>query len=331
MVNPTDFDDLKDFILSRNRMRMSHVYKPAMLQVVLRQGGEATRDEIAAEIMIRDVLQLEHYRKKIVHPMPGMRLVRDGILEVDGDVYRLAPPFDALTRSEQLELMAACEHRIEEHLETYGDQFGNNIDDPVPGSVRYEVLKRAGGRCELCGVSHEEVQLDVDHIVPRSKEGTNDPSNLQVLCRTCNAQKHNRDDTDFRDVNASYEHRDPGCLFCDVADRIIEENELAFVVKDGHAVTIGHSLIIPRRHVANYFDLHQSERNAIDQLLKLRREALIEGDKSIEGFNVGINVGEAAGQSVFHVHVHLIPRRAGDVDDPRGGVRGVIPGKRKYN
>ena len=124
--------------------------------------------------MSRDVLQLEHYRKQIVHPMPGKRLVRDGILEVDGDVYRLAPPFDALTRSEQLELIAACEHRIEEHLETYGDQFGNNIDDPVPGSVRYEVLKRAGGRCELCGVSHEEVQLDVDHIVPRSKGGTND-------------------------------------------------------------------------------------------------------------------------------------------------------------
>lgn len=331
MANPTDFDDLKSFILSRNRMRMSHVYKPAMLQVVLRQGGEATRDEIAAEIMSRDMLQLEHYRKKIVHPMPGKRLVRDGILKVDGDVYRLAPPFDALTRSEQLELMAACEHRIEEHLETYGDQFGNNIDDPVPGSVRYEVLKRAGGRCELCGVSREEVQLDVDHIVPRSKNGTNDAGNLQVLCRTCNAQKHDRDDTDFREVNASYEQREPGCPFCDADGRIIEENELAFVIEDRYAVSDGHSLIIPRRHVNDYFDLHQSERNAIDQLLKARRDALIAGGTNIEGFNVGINVGAFAGQTVFHVHVHLIPRRAGDVDDPKGGVRGVIPGKQKYD
>ncbi len=171
---------------------MSYIYKPVMLQTVLRQGGIATRDEIAAEIMSRDLLQLEHYRKKIVHPMPGKRLVRDGILEFDGDAYRLAPPFDTLTRSEQLELMAACEHRIEAHLEIYGDQFGNNIDDPVSGSLRYEVLKRSGGRCKLCGVSHEEVRLDVDHIVPRSKGGSNDESNLQVLCRTCNSQKTTR-------------------------------------------------------------------------------------------------------------------------------------------
>ena len=331
MANPTDFNDLKAFILNRGRMRMSYIYKPVMLQTVLRQGGIATRDEIAAEIMSRDLLQLEHYRKKIVHLMPGKWLVRDGILEFDGDAYRLAPPFDTLTRSEQLELMAACEHRIEAHLEIYGDQFENNIDDPVSGSLRYEVLKRSGGRCELCGVSHEEVRLDVDHIVPRSKGGSNDESNLQVLCRTCNSQKNNKDDTDFRDVNAKYELRQPGCPFCEADSRIIEENELAFVIEDGHAVTDGHSLIIPRRHANDYFDLHQSERNATDHLLKVRKEALITNDASIDGFNVGINVGAAAGQTVSHVHIHLIPRRAGDVDDPRGGVREVIPNKQKYD
>lgn len=309
---------------------MSHVYKPVMLGAVLQNGGVATRDEVAAEIMRRDFLQLEHYRKNIVHPMPGTRLVRDGILEFDGNAYKLAPPFNEMTRSQQLELMAACEHRIEEHIETYGDQFGNNTNDPVPGSVRYEVLKRAGGRCELCGVSREEVQLDVDHIVPRSKNGGNEASNLQVLCRTCNAQKHNRDDTDFRDVNASYEQRELGCPFCDADDRIIEENELAFVIEDGYPVTTGHSLIIPRRHVANYFDLHQSERNAIDQLTRARRKSLIANDGEIAGFNLGVNSGEAAGQTVFHVHVHLIPRRLGDVDDPIGGIRSVIPDMQKY-
>ena len=101
--------------------------------------------------------------------------------------------------------------------------------------------------------------------------------------------------------------------------------------RDGDAVTDGHSLIIPGRHVEDYFDLHQSEQNAIDQLLKARREALIAGGTRIEGFNVGINVGAAGGQTVFHVHVHLIPRRAGDVDDPKGGIRGVIQGKQKYD
>ena len=128
MANPTDFDDLKAFILKR--MRMTHIYKPVMLQSVLREGGSATRDEVAAEIMARDQLQLEHYRKKVVHPMPGKRLVRDGILEFDGEAYKLAPPFDALSRSQQLELIAVCERRIEEHLETYGDQFGNTPTTP---------------------------------------------------------------------------------------------------------------------------------------------------------------------------------------------------------
>ena len=331
MTKPTDFDDLKAFILSRSRMKMSHVYKPTMLQAVLRGGGVATRNEVAAEIMSRDLLQLEHYRKKIVHPMPGKRLVRDGILEFDGENYRFAPPFDALTRSQHLELMAACEHRIEAHLEVYGDQFGNNTDNAVPGSVRYQVLKRAGGRCELCGASHTEVQLDVDHIVPRSKGGPNDISNLQALCRTCNAQKLNKDDTDFREVNASYDHRAPGCPFCDPVDRIVEENDLAFLMEDGYAVTEGHSLIIPHRHIEDYFDLHQSERNAIDQLLKSRRKALTTEDTTIKGFNVGINVGAAAGQTIFHVHVHLIPRREGDIDDPKGGVRGVIPSRQRYD
>jgi ATP adenylyltransferase len=332
MDNPKDFEDLKDFILSAKRMKMSQVYKPVMLQTVLRQNGTASRDEIASEIMSRDVLQLEHYRRKIVHPMPGKRLVRDGILEFDGDTYQLAAPFDNLSRSQHLELIATCERRIEEHIESYGNQFSGRNDDPVPGSIRYEILKRAGGRCELCGVSYEEVPLDVDHIIPRSENGSNEESNLQALCRTCNSQKSNTDDTDFRKVNASYEVREKDCPFCDADDRTIEENELAFVIEDGFAVTEGHSLVIPRRHIDDYFDLHQSERNAIDQLLQSRRKALSEQDKdnNIEGFNVGINVGEVAGQTVSHVHVHLIPRRSGDVDDPRGGVRGVIPGKQKY-
>ena len=76
MDKPKDFDDLKDFVLSPKRMRMTHIYKPSMLQAVLRRDGTATRDEIATEIMSRDVLQLEHYRRNIVHPMPGKRLVR---------------------------------------------------------------------------------------------------------------------------------------------------------------------------------------------------------------------------------------------------------------
>ena len=108
------------------------------------------------------------------------------------------------------------------------------------------------------------------------------------------------------------------------------DNELAVAVEDLYPVTPTHMLIIPRRHVSDYFELHQPERNAIEQLLHDARGHLATRDKSISGFNIGVNVGEVAGQTVGHAHVHLIPRREGDMDDPRGGVRGVIPARQKY-
>lgn len=208
--------------------------------------------------------------------------------------------------------------------------FGDSNLDAIRGSVRYEIIKRAAGRCEACGVSSKETQIDVDYIIPRSKGGSNDPSNLQALCRTCNSQKRNHDDTDFRNVQQSYADRVSQCLFCDSTDPILFENRLAYVIADSYPVTKGHSLVIPKRHVADYFDLHAPERNAIERLLRERRSNLLGEDSTIAGFNIGINVGKTAGQSIFHVHVHLIPRRMGDVDQPKGGIRNVIPGKGNY-
>lgn len=121
------------------------------------------------------------------------------------------------------------------------------------------------------------------------------------------------------------------CIFCDLDHgRIIDENEFCIAIQDGFPVTAGHTLVIPKRHVADYFDLYQPERNAIDTMLQEQRALLLSEDNSVTGFNVGINVGASAGQTIFHVHVHLIPRRDGDVAEPRGGVRGVIPGKQRY-
>jgi ATP adenylyltransferase len=88
--------------------------------------------------------------------------------------------------------------------------------------------------------------------------------------------------------------------------------------------------VIPKRHVADYFGLTQAEVNAVNQLLTEQKGALEQADDSIDGFNVGMNCGESAGQTVFHCHVHFIPRRAGDVDEPRGGVRNTIPGEGPY-
>ena len=97
----------------------------------------------------------------------------------------------------------------------------------------------------------------------------------------------------------------------------------------GYPVSPGHALIIPKRHVASYFDLTNHEREAMNVMLQYVRQK-VEERYHPDGFNVGINIGEAAGQSVFHCHMHLIPRYKGDVPNQKGGVRGVIPSKQKY-
>lgn len=113
------------------------------------------------------------------------------------------------------------------------------------------------------------------------------------------------------------------------AVEILAETANALVILDSFPVNPGHTLIIPRRHVASYFDLHADEQHALWQLVNSAK-ILLENRFHPDGFNVGINIGETAGQSVMHVHIHLIPRYKGDVEQPRGGVRGVIPGKQSY-
>jgi ATP adenylyltransferase len=263
--------------------------------------------------------------------MPGNRLVRDGLVTYDKGTYKLTDILTGLSAAQRSELEVILEQRITDYLEMR-NPFGDSNLDAVPGNLRYEVLKRAKNRCELCGVSSRETQIDADHIIPRSKGGSNDIENLQALCRTCNAQKSNRDDTDFRDMADSYKHRQKGCVFCELPKkRIIQENELAIAFEDGYPVTEGHTLVIPKRHVADYFDLYQPERNAIQRLLESARERIMAQDSTVTGFNIGNNAGSSAGQTVYHCHTHLIPRRDGDCEDPRGGVRGVIAGKQKYN
>jgi len=108
------------------------------------------------------------------------------------------------------------------------------------------------------------------------------------------------------------------------------EDENAILFYDSFPVTKGHSLIIPKRHIADYFSLSDEELNSINKLIFRQKERLLLEDASIEGFNIGTNAGAAAGQTVMHCHIHLIPRRKGDLPDPRGGVRGVIPDKMRY-
>jgi len=106
---------------------------------------------------------------------------------------------------------------------------------------------------------------------------------------------------------------DNECIFCTVPnEHYLIENDYAFAIPDKHPITEGHTLIIPKRHFADYFDSIKVEHNAIYDLLKMREKQLVENDPQIEGFDIGVNVGEIAGQKVFHCHIHVIPRRKGD-------------------
>ncbi|SMC62358.1 HIT family protein [Polynucleobacter kasalickyi] len=120
------------------------------------------------------------------------------------------------------------------------------------------------------------------------------------------------------------------CPFCKLPfDRIIASNEFGLVIRDGFPISPGHTLIIPKRHVGSFFEITQEERDALFQLLNKAKET-IDTEFQADGFNIGINDGPSAGQTVPHLHMHLIPRYKNDQADPRGGVRWIIPEKAKY-
>jgi len=132
-----------------------------------------------------------------------------------------------------------------------------------------------------------------------------------------------------------------GCPFCNLdSSRVYEANALAVAVLDAFPVSLGHTLIIPKRHFESLFEATEAERAALFDLLEEVRRRLLNplqppfdkvGNAHVpDGFNIGINDGAVAGQTVFHLHIHLIPRYAGDCDDPRGGVRKLFPGRARY-
>ena len=127
--------------------------------------------------------------------------------------------------------------------------------------------------------------------------------------------------------------KDPNnpCLFCNSKiSGIAHENELAYASYDTYPVSNLHCLIIPKRHLSDYFDLTNEELVACNDLIKVIKKDILEKDNTVRGFNIGTNAGKIAGQSIMHCHIHLIPRREGDVENPQGGVRSVIPQKQHY-
>jgi len=198
-METTAFERLKGFISTR--MSMSHIYQPVMLRTILTNGGSATVRDIAMAFLVEDESQIEYY-EHIVKRWPDATLrKRHNLVTRVKDVYGLTDEVSGLTEDEAAKLVSLCNRRLEEYKEHRGSNIWHHREyglDQIPGKTRYEVLKRAKGRCQLCGIPKEQRFLDVDHIKPRKAGGTNDIDNLQSLCWKCNAAKGAGDDTDFR-------------------------------------------------------------------------------------------------------------------------------------
>ena len=322
---------LKNYI--QNKMKMSHIYQPVMIKSLINNNGRNNSKNIAKEILSYDPWAIKYY-DDIVKLMPGKVLTKNlEIINRDKNFYFLRE-FNSLSITEKNELIRLCDDKINNFLKTRGQktfQHRSKSSGIIPSSVRWQVLERAKTRCEACGVSNDIKALEVDHILPKSLGGKDELSNFQALCYSCNSMKKNKSKTDFRDVRENFKKRVPNCIFCKnkVKGKHLE-NELAYATFDSYPVTKFHALIIPKRHVVDYFGLHQAEINSCNELIKEMRNIILKKDKKILGFNIGMNAGKIAGQTIMHCHIHLIPRRKGDVDNPQGGVRSVIPSKQHY-
>lgn len=257
------------------KMSMSHIYQPVMLKILLERNGEVSRRDIAAAFLAEDQSQLEYY-DEIVKRYPTQTLKRHGLIEHDRGSYTLCDKFTAIDAGERAALIALCDTKLADFVERRQQMIWKHRSqnfDPIPGSIRWRILRRAMGRCEACGISAAERALHVDHIIPRSWGGSNDISNFQALCSTCNVQKLNGDATDFRAAAEALTLRAPDCLLCNPNPaEVAEENTLALAVPIAGEAGCFH--IAPKRHGAGYFTLFQPELNAIRALeLALKQKA----------------------------------------------------------
>lgn len=322
------FDEIVDFI--RSRMTMSHIYQPLLIRSLVDAGGIAMVRQLAYEFLAQDESQVQYYERRIKE-MPLRVLAKHGVVERQGELVSLT--VSKLTYQQKAQIRMLCEQKLQEFVQKRGLGIWDYRfleTDPIPDSLRYLTLKASGGRCALCAATKEESPLDVDHIIPRSRGGKNELANLQVLCSKCNRSKRNMDDTDFREPIPP--DSDPSCPFCgeEVRNRIVAENGTVFAIEDRYPVTHGHLLVIPKRHTTDYLSMTVQERNESDELLRFLSTSIRLSDPEVSGFNVGANCGEVEGQTIRHAHVHIIPRRFGDTEDPKGGIRGAIPTKRQY-
>lgn len=322
-----DYEELMDFI--ENKMKMTNVYQPIMIEKMLKNDGTASAWSVAKEFLSSDYAQLDYYIY-IVNRWPRITLKKHGVITESGKgnrnrMFTLTVP--EMTREQRENLIDSCRHRLNEYKMCKGlPPHGDGLHSPkaISGSKRYRILSRSAGRCVACGVSSQERAIEVDHIIPRSKGGPDELSNLQALCYKCNSQKRDRDDLDFLlEINRkAFSHK--GCFLCRHR-KMDAENFLAGAAWIKHPYTKPHAVIMPKRHVPNYFELRPPERAMMNDLLEAhlaredpeawsvsdRRNAGkgIFGEFKMRNFRLDLETSTSADES-RHCAIHVVPLRA---------------------
>jgi len=265
-----------------DEMRMSHIYQPLLIQTLVESGGQATLRELAVKFLTQEEAEIQEMMKTIkkmpVHVLSAKNKSRKKAIveERDGVVRLLAQPADL---KERAEVLGACAKRLHEYVAARGEGIWNHkwLDSPTGGAMRLRVLEAGGRRCALCGATHKERMLDVDHILPHSKGGPSTFENLQVLCSKCNRAKGNRSDRDYR----AAEPDAPGyadCALCALPTLtdFPAENDLARAVwSDTDA---GRELwILPKRHVRDYLELTSLEVQGIHDIIRVLHASFPDG------------------------------------------------------
>ena len=281
-----DYDSLRHFI--KDVMSMTHVYQPIMIRTLLESKDyKATKEAIAKQFLGIDESQLNYY-KAITGKWPHRTLKKHGIVRYDRKEKEYTLLLDYMTAEQKKKMIELCDLRLHEFIDKDPAirRFRELDKHSSSGSLRYDVLAKSKGVCTACGVSSIEARLHVDHIIPINVGGMDRIDNMQTLCYKCNAQKRDRDDTNFLLWHKRLQFRKHGCTMCNYKQHALE-NGLAYCVLAG---SDGISTVIPRRHATSFMKLIPAERSLCIALADHAIKHLKEQHESITDFEVRFDV-----------------------------------------